>query len=67
MIFIDIFETWGQKEPENVHVVSYRRIKTAKLSYGKDSTPISRVTPLSFLKTISYWNLEDFSHVIGKK
>eukprot|EP01113_Clastostelium_recurvatum_P045622 TRINITY_DN7859_c0_g1_i2.p1 TRINITY_DN7859_c0_g1~~TRINITY_DN7859_c0_g1_i2.p1 ORF type:complete len:393 (-),score=51.15 TRINITY_DN7859_c0_g1_i2:72-1250(-) len=49
---------------DNVHVVSYRRIPHAFLSYGKPGWTFSGVTPGYLLHNLAYRNLESFANVI---
>jgi len=61
---VDLYEYWGRKDRSNVHVVSYRRVNQAQLSYGKPLYTPSVVEPLNTLQNISYLNLEKFADVI---
>lgn len=66
-IFIDILENSHRteaKDKANVHVVSYHRIRHAKLSYGVDAKSVDAVAPLQSLRSLFYWNLEKFASVI---
>lgn len=63
-IWVDLYETWGGRDRKNVHVVSYRRINQAQLSYGKPLYSPSVVEPLNTLSNLSYINLEKFADVI---
>eukprot|EP00455_Lapot_gusevi_P018193 TRINITY_DN1987_c0_g1_i6.p1 TRINITY_DN1987_c0_g1~~TRINITY_DN1987_c0_g1_i6.p1 ORF type:complete len:152 (-),score=23.80 TRINITY_DN1987_c0_g1_i6:67-474(-) len=47
-----------------MHVVSYRRVRHAKLSYGIDADSITAVAPLQSIRSLFYWDLERFAHVV---
>eukprot|EP01102_Stenamoeba_stenopodia_P008919 TRINITY_DN2608_c0_g1_i2.p1 TRINITY_DN2608_c0_g1~~TRINITY_DN2608_c0_g1_i2.p1 ORF type:complete len:329 (-),score=77.38 TRINITY_DN2608_c0_g1_i2:31-1017(-) len=66
-IWINMFENYNKtdiKEVDNIRVVSYRRAKHAKLSYGINAYPISAVAPLQSIRGLLYYNLERFANVI---
>jgi len=63
-IWVDLYENWGKNDKTNVHVVSYRRVNQAQLSYGKPLYTPSVVEPLNTLQNLSYLNLEKFADVI---
>jgi len=63
-IWVDLYENWARADRSNVHVVSYRRIHQAQLSYGKPLYAPSAVEPLNTLHNFSYINLEKFADVI---
>eukprot|EP01124_Arcella_intermedia_P005978 TRINITY_DN13507_c0_g1_i3.p1 TRINITY_DN13507_c0_g1~~TRINITY_DN13507_c0_g1_i3.p1 ORF type:complete len:258 (-),score=52.36 TRINITY_DN13507_c0_g1_i3:45-818(-) len=52
-IWVNVFEREGLRNPNNVHVVSYRRIKHAHQTYGHPTDPyISGVAPLHPLSNV---------------
>lgn len=54
--FIQLFENTN---PKNFNVVSYKCILNAEKDYGaKAVNPIEPVSPLQFLRNMSYWNLD---------
>lgn len=65
-LWIHLFENTNMftDKKKNVHVVSYRRIKHATLSYGVDAEAVTAVAPLQSLRSIFYWNLERFANAI---
>jgi len=64
-IFVNLFERNGLNNPNNVNVVSYRRVKHAHQTYGEPEDPwISGVAPLAPITNLLYFNLEKFAHVI---
>jgi len=58
------YETTQVKRQSNLHVVSYRRIKHAKLSYGVDAIPVTLVAPLQTIRSFLYYDLDSFADVI---
>ena len=64
-IWINLFEKWGRKDRNNVHVVVYEHIPHAKQTYG-DGTPlwIEGVSPLSLIYNWSYFDLKKFANVV---
>jgi len=63
-IWVEVFEKEGRKNPNNVHVVSYRRIPHARLSYGKKAWAFSGVAPAHFFDNLAYRNLEKYANVV---
>jgi len=66
-VWVNIFENCNRtaaKSEDNINVVSYHRIKHAKLSYGIDAISIGAVAPLQSLRSISYWNLDRFAAAV---
>jgi len=63
-VLVNLFERWGLKDPNNVNMVSYRRIPHAKHSYGTDGSVFSGVKPLHPLENLLYFNLERFASII---
>lgn len=63
-IWVDLYETWGRRDKKNVHVVSYRRVTQAQLSYGKPLYTPSVVEPLNTIHNLAYIDLEKFADVI---
>jgi hypothetical protein len=63
-LWVRLYEKYRAADPANVHVVSYRRVKAAALTYGKPVDSHGFVTPWSFVKSYKYWNLEKFSDVV---
>jgi hypothetical protein len=66
-IWINLFENFHRtatKEKKNMHVISYRRIKHAKQSYGVDASAWTAVAPLHALRTYLYFDLEKFADFI---
>lgn len=65
-----MFEKQSQIDPDNVHVVYYRRIRNEEgRKYGVDVKyiPFAGVAPLSPLRSFLYKDLEKFADlVIGK-
>eukprot|EP00761_Pharyngomonas_kirbyi_P008812 gb/GECH01008824.1/.p1 GENE.gb/GECH01008824.1/~~gb/GECH01008824.1/.p1 ORF type:complete len:347 (+),score=51.06 gb/GECH01008824.1/:1-1041(+) len=63
-IFIDLFETHGRRDPENIHVVRYDLVTHAQHAYGnaKVRSFFSGVAPLHPLRTLQYLRLENFAH-----
>lgn len=64
LIWVNLFEKQGCKDLDNVHVVSYRRAREAKRSYGVDAYSLSRVSPIHFFYNLRYLNLESFANAI---
>ena len=64
-IWINLFEKWGRKNRQNVHVVVYEHIPHAKQTYG-DGTPLwlEGVSPLSLIYNWSYFDLKKFANVV---
>ena len=63
-LWVALFERYTKKNPSNVHVVCYRRVKHAVQTYGKAGDVPGLVAPLHWIKTRKYWNLENFADVI---
>jgi len=66
-IWINLFENFHRtatKDSTNMHVVSYRRIKHAKQSYGVDASAWTSVAPANPLRSLLYFNLETFADFI---
>jgi hypothetical protein len=63
-IWVGLFEDYGTKNPENVHVVCYRRVRHACRSYGDDSETISPIAPIFTWGNFWYLNLERFANII---
>jgi hypothetical protein len=59
--FIQMFEGL---DPTNVNVVTYKCILSADKDYGaKAVNPLEPVSPLQFLRNMSYWNLDWYSQI----
>jgi hypothetical protein len=64
-VWITVFEEQGEVDPNNVHVISYRRKHNEQVEYGVDAKPLwSGVGPMQSLRNVSYRNLEEYAHVI---
>jgi len=61
---VELFEEHGRKNPDNVHVITYRRVRHAQRAYGTDSRSLSAVAPLNSMANILYFNLERFANVV---
>jgi len=60
-----LFERCGQLDKDNVHVISYKRIKHSHLTYGEPEDPwILGVSPLAPITNLLYLNLETFANVV---
>lgn len=62
-IWVTLYETYKKRDPSNVHVVSYRRVRHARRTYGTDAEMHGLVAPLRWFKSWKYWELDDFADV----
>lgn len=63
-VWIDLFKSARKADPSNVHVVVYRRVAHAALTYGIPGEPAGLVAPFRWLLHRRYWDLEKFADAI---
>lgn len=64
LVWIKLYEAFKKRDPANVHVVSYRRIKHAVRTYGRGADPAGLVAPFRWWKARTYWDLERFADAV---
>ena len=60
-IWVDLYERYRAQDPSNVSTVSYRRVRHAVQTKGKQVDTHGLVAPLRWRESWKYWDLERFS------